>query len=86
MVWAIILVAWLAGASGANAAMTECTTRPAAGGGSITTCRGVRGDLAQQYRTRPAIGGGTITTGGRRTCITRRATGGGTATTCRETP
>lgn len=87
MTRALILAALLAGASGANAATTQCTTRPAVGGGTITTCRGVRGELAQQpFRTRPAVGGGVITTGGGRTCTTRRATGGGTATTCRDTP
>jgi hypothetical protein len=64
-------------------AQTRCTTPAAVGGGTITTCRGVTGAPAQQYRTREAVGGGLITTGNGRTCVTRPAVGGGTTTTCR---
>jgi hypothetical protein len=76
-------VAALLTAEAANAE-TRCESRPAVGGGTLTTCREIgTGAPAQEFRTRPAAGGGTITTGGGRTCNTRPAVGGGPRTTCR---
>jgi hypothetical protein len=61
-----------------------CTTRPAVGGGSITTCTDGNGGPPQQYRTRPGVGGTSITSGPNgRTCTTREGVGGRTVTTCR---
>jgi hypothetical protein len=63
----IVYAAALAGgllllAPGARAE-TQCTTRPAVGGGSITTCHEAgAGAPAREYRTRPAIGGGGTAT------------------------
>jgi hypothetical protein len=79
----IFAAAALLAAASANAE-TRCESRPAVGGGTITTCRETgTGAPAQEYRTRPAVGGGTITTGAGTTCNTRPATGGGMVTTCR---
>jgi hypothetical protein len=63
---------------------TRCTTRPAVGGGAITSCHKAGSAApAVQFRTREAVGGGTITTGAGRVCVSRPAVGGVVATTCR---
>jgi hypothetical protein len=62
----------------------RCESRPAVGGGAITTCREAgSGAPPQQYRTRQGVGGTSITTGGGRTCTTRPGVGGRMLTTCR---
>jgi hypothetical protein len=71
-------------AADAAHAETQCASRPAVGGGTITTCREQgTGAPAREFRTRPAVGGGTITTGGGKSCTTRPALGGGVVTSCR---
>jgi hypothetical protein len=71
-------------AAGAASAETRCTTRPATGGGTITSCHETgTAAPAVQFRTREATGGGTITTGAGRACVSRPAVGGGVVTSCR---
>jgi hypothetical protein len=70
--------------SGMARAETRCVSRPATGGGILTSCHEVGGGApVQQYWTRAAVGGGSITVGSGRTCTSRPAVGGGTLTTCR---
>jgi hypothetical protein len=42
-------------------AAAQCTSQPALGGGTITSCSASDGERTQ-YRTRETVGGGTITT------------------------
>jgi hypothetical protein len=80
LVAAILLAAALSVALAGD----RCESRPAVGGGVLTSCREPgRSAAPQQYVTRPAVGGGTVTTGGGRTCTTRKAVGGGEVTACR---
>jgi hypothetical protein len=82
MRWFVVVAVLLV--AGVAAAETQCTTRPAVGGGTVTTCHESGSAApARQYVTRPAVGGGTITTGGGRTCTSRPAVGGGVVTSCR---
>jgi hypothetical protein len=83
MMRGLVFVAALLTADAANAE-TRCESRPAVGGGTLTTCREVgTGAPAREFRTREAVGGGTVTTGAGRTCTTRPAVGGGMVTSCR---
>lgn len=68
----------------ASAGAQDCVSRPAVGGGTITSCRPPAGSAAPpaQWRERPAVGGGSIASGGGRSCYSRPAVGGGTITTC----
>jgi hypothetical protein len=80
--WVVLTVASLA--AGVAHAETRCDTRPAVGGGVLTSCREAGSAApAREYVTRPATGGGTITTGGGRTCTTREGVGGRLVTSCR---
>jgi hypothetical protein len=86
-VCAAALAAALAGGllllAGGAQAETQCATRPAVGGGTITTCREVGRRPGAGIPDATAIGGGTTTTGAGRVCRTRSAVGGGAVTSCR---
>jgi hypothetical protein len=80
----VLLVAAALSVAGVARAETRCTSRPAVGGGVLTSCHEAGSAVPpEQYRSREAVGGGSITVGGGRTCTSRPATGGGTTTVCR---